>query len=68
MTGFFLFAPAILTPESSKIELIDRTIILTGMYPIYKEETELLQKIGLDAFWHLDGFDLYDVKRKNLGL
>ncbi|MEH7350811.1 suppressor of fused domain protein [Gottfriedia acidiceleris] len=68
MTGYFVFVPSILDKKYSKIELPDKPINLVGLYPIYKEEVELYQSIGLKEFWHLDGFDLYDVNRKNLGI
>lgn len=68
MIGFFVFTPAILDPEEFTIQMPDKPIYLKGLYPIYKEEVELYQSIGLEAFWHLEDFDLFDVKRKNLAL
>ncbi|WP_052947844.1 suppressor of fused domain protein [Aneurinibacillus tyrosinisolvens] len=67
MIGFFVFAPSIVDSENSVIKMPGKPINLVGMYPIYKEEIALYQSIGLEKFWHLENFDLYDVKRKNLG-
>lgn len=68
MVGFFVFAPAILSKEHAEIKTYDGSIHLMGMYPIYKEEIKIYQMIGLKSFWHMEGFDLYDTKRRNLGL
>lgn len=68
MRGYFVFAPSFLRPEEQRLELPGGPVTLTGLYPIYREEVPLLREIGLEAFWHSDGFDLYDVNRPNLGL
>lgn len=68
MNGFFTFAPSFLNQDESTFELKDRKIVLAGMYPLYPEETSLYRRIGLEAFWHLEGYDMYGTKRKNLGL
>jgi hypothetical protein len=36
------------------------------MYPIYDGERELIRRIGLEEFWHLAGFDPWNVKRAGL--
>lgn len=68
MNGFFVFAPSFLDKKESTITLPDRTIHLAGLYPLYPEEVPLFRRIGLEAFWHKDGFDMYNIKRKNLAL
>ena len=68
MTSFFTFAPSFLKQDEATFELSDRKIILSGMYPLYSEEILLYQNIGLEEFWHLDGFDMYNVNRKNLAI
>lgn len=68
MVGYFVFAPSFLTQQQATIALPNKTVHLAGMYPIYEEEIELYKKIGLEKFWKSDGFDMYDVKRRNLGL
>ncbi|NBD26900.1 suppressor of fused domain protein [Paenibacillus glycinis] len=68
MSGFVVFSPAILDKETIKIDTNDKPIFLTGMYPIYIEEAQLINEVGLKQFWFTPGFDLYKVNRKNLGL
>ncbi|SDE44330.1 Suppressor of fused protein (SUFU) [Paenibacillus sp. UNCCL117] len=68
MSGFFVFAPAIIDRERQKVELPVKPVNLVGLYPVYREEIDLIQTIGLEKFWHLDGFELYNVNRKNLAL
>ena len=66
MSGYFIFAPSFLDQKQSTIELSDRKIHLVSMYPIYQEEIELIKSKGLKYFWHMDGYDMYDVNRRNL--
>lgn len=66
MSAFFVFAPPILDPESTLVELPDRDIEVVGMYPIYEGEIDLIQQMGIDAFMKLEGFDPFDVCRPNL--
>jgi hypothetical protein len=66
MNAFLVFAPSFLDQNQAKFELPDRTIFLTGMYPIYDEEIELYDRIGLEEFWHSDGFDIYNPLRKRI--
>jgi hypothetical protein len=61
MSSFLLFAPSFLDREQSRIELPSKTVHLCGAYPLYPGEVSLLGQIGLEAFWHMDGFDMYDV-------
>lgn len=63
MNACFLFAPSFLDKEDSKFVLPDCTINLVGLYPMYDEEIEIYKKIGLEKFWHSEGFDLYNVHR-----
>jgi hypothetical protein len=66
MNTCFLFAPSFLDKDQAKFEFSDRTIFLIGMYPMYDEEIEIYQRIGLEAFWHADGFDLYNPRRRQV--
>lgn len=68
MVGYFIFSPSFLSQEQATIKLPGKTVHLAGMYPIYEEEIEIYKSIGLERFWKSDGFDLYDVHRKNIGL
>lgn len=53
--------------EESVVELGGRTIHLRGLYPIYREEVALLERMGLERFWKHPSYDLYSVTRPNLG-
>ncbi|WP_339731197.1 suppressor of fused domain protein [uncultured Gimesia sp.] len=66
MNAFFVFAPSFLDQEQATFQLPDRTIHLTGMYPLYNAEIELYQRIGLKEFWHADGFELYNPNRMKI--
>ncbi|MFN8435355.1 MAG: suppressor of fused domain protein [Anaerolineales bacterium] len=64
MNGFLVFAPPFSTQEDFTFNLSDRKICLVGMYPIYDKEIEFYDKVGLKEFWHTDGFEIYNSKRK----
>lgn len=66
MNAFLVFAPSFLDQEQARFELPDRTINLVGMYPIYDEEIEIYDQIGLKEFWHSEGFDPYNPRREKL--
>ena len=68
MDAFFIFAPSILNSSSyTKINIgTVYQISIAGLYPIYSSEIEILDQIGLEAFWHHTDFDLYDVNRKRI--
>ena len=67
MRGFFTFAPPLAKPEVMTFSSADGLPIhLTGFYPIYFEERELLPKIGLEAFWHHPNYDPCSTSRPNL--
>ncbi len=64
MNGFLVFAPPFSTQEDFTFNLSDRKVSLVGMYPIYNKEIEFYGKVGLKEFWHTDGFEIYNPKRK----
>lgn len=70
MDAFFVFAPSILTPEN--YQGIDSgegyNITISGLYPFYSDEIPVLERIGLERFWHNPGFDMYDVHRSRIRL
>jgi hypothetical protein len=66
MSAFFIFAPSFLNQEQSTIQLPDSTIHLAGMYPLYPGEVDLFERIGLEKFWHLKEYDMYNMKRADL--
>lgn len=64
MMGYFIYQSLII--EEPEIEVEGEKIRLMGMYPIYKEEIELISKIGPDEFWKLLGFNMFNTNRDNL--
>ena len=67
MRGFFTFAPPLAKAEVMTFSPADGPPIhLTGFYPIYFEERELLPRIGLDTFWHHESYDPFSTSRPNL--
>lgn len=66
MTGCFILSPAILSPEQARFTLPGKTINLVGLYPVYAGEVELIQQIGLEQFWYLEGYDRFSVIRPDL--
>jgi len=68
MDAFFIFAPSILEREDyTDIEVgEDYKINIAGLYPIYGEEIEVFEKIGLEKFWHHADYDNFSVSRKKI--
>ena len=67
LRGFFTFAPPLAKPEVMTFSSTDGLPIhLTGFYPIYFEERDLLPRIGLEAFWHHESYDPCSTSRPNL--
>jgi hypothetical protein len=64
MNGYLVFAPSFLDKDQSKFSLPDRAICLAGLYPIHDEEIALYDRVGLDAFWHAEGFEMYNPRRE----
>lgn len=65
MQAFFLFAPSILdSTDYADITLDYYKVNIVGMYPIYKEEIAIINKIGLEKFMKHSDYDMYDVNRK----
>ncbi|WP_304233467.1 suppressor of fused domain protein [Jiulongibacter sediminis] len=68
MDAFLLFAPSILEEEDySNIEIgTDYKINLVGLYPMYSDELDSYNDLGLEAFLNHPNFDLYDVNRNKI--
>jgi len=68
MDAFFVFARSILDNEDYlNIDIgADYKINIAGLYPMYSEEIDIFQKIGLKEFWHHPNFDNYNVKRRKI--
>jgi hypothetical protein len=63
MTAFLMFAPSILDERERVVKLLDRTINFVQLYPIYEEEIEVIQLVGMDR-WFSQEYDPYSVVRK----
>lgn len=66
MSGFLVFAQSILEPEYGSVQLSNYKVHLAEFYPIYPEEVPVYEKIGFDAFWDHDHFDMYQINRKRV--
>lgn len=68
MDAFFIFAPSILErADFLNIEIgTNYKISIAGLYPMYSNEIETFNRIGLKNFWHHPNFDLYNVNRKHI--
>jgi hypothetical protein len=68
MDAFFVFAPSTLDRDGySDIDIgADYKINIAGLYPMYSDEFEVYQKIGLEAFWHHPNYDNYSVRRNRI--
>ena len=68
MNAFFIFAPSTLEKEDySNIEIgAEYKINIAGLYPIYANEMNVIEDIGLENFWKHKDFDNYSVKRKEI--
>jgi hypothetical protein len=63
MNTYLVFAPSFLDKDAARFELKDRIIHVAGMYPVYDEEIAIYDRIGLKAFWHSEGFEMYNPRR-----
>jgi Suppressor of fused protein (SUFU) len=68
MDAFFVFAPSTLDKEDySNIDIgTDYKINIAGLYPMYSDEIEIYEQIGLEKFWQHPDFDNYSVNRKRI--
>ncbi|MGE0607813.1 MAG: suppressor of fused domain protein [Pirellulales bacterium] len=64
MNGFFVFAQSILDDDAASVQLERYKVRFSQFYPIYGDEVEVYQRIGLEAFWNHKDFDMYDIHRK----
>jgi Suppressor of fused protein (SUFU) len=68
MDTFFVFAPSLLDPEDyTDIEVgADYKINIACLYPMYSDEVEAYEKMGLEEFWKHPDFDNYSVNRPRI--
>ena len=63
MTGFLVFGNPVFHDGEAHLELGQLPINVSGLYPIYPGEAELLPKIGLERFWREGDWDPIDIHR-----
>ncbi|QQR83995.1 suppressor of fused domain protein [Candidatus Peregrinibacteria bacterium] len=69
MNGFVIFAPSFLTNSESVFELPYKTVYLSQAYPIYPNESLMIEKLGFESFWsHKEFTDPYNPSRKDVSI
>ena len=63
MNGFLVFAQSLLSDEEVSVQLGTYKVHFSQFYPIYKEEVDVYERLGLEAFWKHKDFELYDIHR-----
>ncbi|ASK32833.1 hypothetical protein CEY12_19490 [Chryseobacterium sp. T16E-39] len=68
MDAFFIFAPSTIDKEDYLYIDIgtDYKVSIASLYPMYSDEIEIYNNIGLEKFWHHPSFDNYKVNRKKI--
>jgi hypothetical protein len=68
MDAFFIFAPSTLDKNDYlNIDIgLDYNISIAGLYPMYSDELDIYEKIGLKEFWHHPDYDNYSVTRRRI--
>ncbi len=69
MDAFLIFSPCTLDKREDYLDInigTDYKINIAGLHPIYSEEIEVYNQIGLKEFWFHPDFDIYNVKRKKI--
>lgn len=68
MDAFFVFAPSTIEREDYlNIDIgADYKINIAGLYPMYADELEIYQEMGLEKFWHHPDYDNYSVTRDKI--
>lgn len=64
MDSFIVFACTLLNKADLTVDLPDRKVLFSQLYPIYQEEIDLIHKAGPEWFVFDSGIDFYDVTRK----
>jgi hypothetical protein len=66
LDAFLVFAPPFLKREQMSVNLGSYVCNIKGMFPMYSSEFPLYHEIGLEKFWHLPGWDPFDINRPPL--
>lgn len=68
MSAFFVFVCNVLEEDDLKIQLTDRVVNLSQIYPIYQAEIPLIKKIGVEKFFTGFDIDFFNVRRDVMSL
>lgn len=61
---FLVYACTVLHDSDLAVQLPDRRIHLSQVYPVYKSETSAILEVGAEGFVTALGIDLFDVQRR----
>jgi len=65
MNAFVVFAPDFLKPEASRFDVgVGKPIVLVSLYPLHDEELAIYDRIGLQALFQSEGFELDNPARQ----
>jgi hypothetical protein len=71
MSAFVVFAPSIFEDKGSYLGIDvggPQPLNLSGIYPIYDSERQVISNVGLKEFWHHPNFGMYNVKRSRVAV
>ena len=63
LNAFVVYTPTVLDEDQCVLELEEGDIEFMQIVPIYEEEIPVLEKLGVDAFFADESFDIYKVNR-----
>lgn len=64
MSCFLVYTCTVLDESDLAVQLPDRKVHLSQLYPIHQSEGAIIKAIGAEKFVHHLGIDLFDVKRR----
>lgn len=64
MSSFLVYACTVLDETDLTVQLSDRKVHLSQVYPIHQSEIPIIKDIGVEQFIHHLGIDLFDVNRQ----
>jgi hypothetical protein len=63
MTCFLVFACTVLDDNDAVVELADRKVRFSQLYPMHQSESLLVKEVGVERFFFELGIDFFDVRR-----
>jgi hypothetical protein len=64
MSCFLVYACTVLDEADLTVQLPDRKVHLSQLYPVYQSEAAIIKDVGVERFVHHLDIDLFDVKRR----